>query len=145
MKRYYSISRHISKKGAFLTLRIFRGGSEPRHPIKKTLLGDASFLISFHLLINGLCHIAVDAFHLPFSMGFGCRHYVTASDTLEKVEQTALAVCGDYFLRLPDFDPEKEARRIQQEFAFYRAQCCILVDYLGGLQGSIRQLYNESK
>lgn len=73
------------------------------------------------------------------------------ADTLEKVEQTALAVCGDYFLRpieckvLPDFDPEKEAKRIQQDFAFYRAQCCILVDYLGGLQGSIRQLYNESK
>ena len=42
-------------------------------------------------------------------LGFGCRHYVTASDTLEKVEQTALAVCGDYFLYLPDFDPEKEA------------------------------------
>ena len=67
------------------------------------------------------------------------------ADTLEKVEQTALAVCGDYFLRLPDLDPEKEAKRIQQDFAFYRAQCCILVDYLGGLQGSIRQLYNESK
>ena len=66
-------------------------------------------MISFHLFINGLCHIAVDAFHLPFSMGFGCRHYVTASDTLEKVEQSALAVCGDYFLYLPDFDPEKEA------------------------------------
>ena len=104
-------------------------------------------MISFHLFINGLCHIAVDAFHLPFSMGFdfcftafvhshldfmylfierfllgfGCRHYVTASDTLEKVEQSALAVCGDYFLYLPDFDPEKEAGRIQQEFAFYRA------------------------
>ena len=67
------------------------------------------------------------------------------ADTLEKVEQTALAVCGDYFLRLPDFDLEKKVRRIQQEFAFYKAQYCILVDYLGGLQGSIRQLYNESK
>ena len=41
------------------------------------------------------------------------------ADTLEKVEQTALAVCGDYFLRLPNFDPEREAKRIQQDFAFY--------------------------